>query len=163
MRVGTFLGILGMGLAFPLAGAPGEQAAREAEQRVHELRKEKRYKEALAYLDLAVKESPDSGNLRGLYCWIYLDDLKEPKSALDQALRLKQDLPKHRGGYYWSARAYEALGEYGECVATLDDFHPYGGDFDRDNVKASCYYKNGQLPEAIGALPDEERLGDSYK
>ncbi|MGH9369254.1 MAG: hypothetical protein ACRD3M_16455, partial [Thermoanaerobaculia bacterium] len=76
---------------------------------------------------------------------------------------LKQDLPKHRGGYYWSARAYEAQGEYGKCVATLQDFRPYGRDFDRDNVKASCYYKNGQLQEVIGALPDEERLGDNYK
>lgn len=159
----------GLSMAAAFASLPAslsgalEDPAREAELRVHELRKEKRYQEALAYVELSVKQSPESGNLRGLACWIYLEDLKDPRSALGHALRLKRELPGHRGGYYWSARSYEALGDYGKCVAALDDFRPYGRDFVRDNVKASCYYKSGQLEEAIKALPDEESLQDNYR
>jgi len=147
-------------LAAP-AGAASPEA--EAEERVHALRKEKRYKEALAFLDLAVKESPKSGNLRGLFCWIHLLDLKDPKTALDYALRLKQDLPEHRGGYYWSAKAYEAMGQPGKCVEALQDFRPYGKDFLKDNLRASCHYKTGELEEALRALRGEEELGDSFE
>jgi len=156
-----------LALAAMLLGPPAPSAAadkdEEAEERVHQLRKEKRYKEALAFLDLAVKESPRSGNLRGIHCWIHLLDLKDPKTALDYALRLKQDLPEHRGGYYWSAKAYEALGHYGKCVETLQDFRPYGKDFLKDNLRASCHYKNGELEDALRALPDEEKLGGSFE
>ncbi len=146
----------------PRAPAATDDTEREAEDRVHELRKEKRYKEALAYLDLAVKENPKSGNLRRLYCWIYLTDLKDPRTALDYALRLKKELPDHPGGYYWAARSYEAFAEYGKCVEALEDFGPHGKDFVRDNLKAGCYYKNRQYEEALASLPDEEKLGDNY-
>lgn len=144
------------------ARALQQRAEEAAEERVHELRKEKRFKEALAYLDLAIQENPRSGNLRGLYCWIRLLDLKDPKAALEHALRLKQDLPRHPGGYYWSAKAYEATGDYAKCVASLDDYLPYGTQFSRDNLKAGCHYKNGEPEAALRALPRERELQSSF-
>src|SRR5262245_22211705 len=142
------------GFALLLATAADEAAI----ERVHELRKEKRFREALAYLDLAVAESPRSGNLRGLYAWIHLHDLGDPRTALEHALRLKRDLPRHPGGYYWSAKAYEALHDYASCVTTLDDYLPYGAECSRHNLKAGCHYENGDPEAALRSLPREREL-----
>jgi hypothetical protein len=156
---GDWVGLL---RAVLLAAAVPQAADEAAAERVHELRKQKRFREALAYLDQAVQESPRSGNLRGLYSWIHLHDLKDPKAALDYALRLKKDLPRHVGGYYWSAKAYEATGEYAKCVETLDDYLPYGTEFSRHNLKAACHYENGDPESALWSLPRERELQDGF-
>ncbi len=159
-----FLYAVLLATAIPVSARVLPQAADEAAaERVHELRKEKRFKEALAYLDLAVQESPRSGNLLGLYSWIHLHDLKDPKAALEYALQLKRDLPRHVGGYYWSAKAYEANGDYAKCVEALDDYLPFGTEFRRHNLKAACHYENGDPEAALGSLPGERELQDSFR
>ncbi|MCI0416542.1 tetratricopeptide repeat protein [bacterium] len=125
---------------------------RDAIDRITRLRKNKKYEEALQQSVELASKFPNSGNIRNLTSDIYLNDLQEPERALESALRTKQELPRHPGGYYWAAKAYDRLEKYEECVTVLDQLVQFENWYGYFRDLANCYYKNGQYTEALAAL-----------
>lgn len=147
----------------PLAWAD-RKAEEKAARQVHQLREEKKYKEALALLDELVQqpEYEDSAALRALYRWIYLHELDDPDTAFRHVQELQKLFPDSYEAAYWTAKVHEARGEWRACLDALRAYRMFDKDFGRHIQTATCYFNNGQYDEiqdvrmttiqALGAL-----------
>lgn len=130
----------------------------QREVAVLDLARKQQHREALALADQAVKEFPQSANVRGLHAWVYLEHVKDPQAALRYAQAQKADFPRHPGGYYWAARAYETLEDWPRCAAELEQFSRIQRIKDHGYRMARCYFQAGLPDRALAALPEPQAL-----
>lgn len=146
-----------------LPAPPSPPGVEEATERIHELRRQHRYEEALRELDRACERFPDDPPLHGLYAWIYLDDLNDADSALAWARQLQQRFPDHDVGFVWEASTHRKEGRWQDCIDALRRSPAFERYHEHSVRYATCLYHADRWPEALAALPGPEQYGTGFE